>query len=436
MRLARRRAGRGPAPDVPDDERGADRRGRRGSGPGLSRPPAARSTMRASDCRAARPAQRSGPPVRHHRAPRRAPACCCTQKAYVEGALALCLYCARLVDDGRALPEDGRGACCGLLTPVAKTLAVRIRPGGQRHRDPDPRRLWLHARDFDVEQLWPRQPAQPHPRGHRPASRAWTWSGARSCRDGGGPAAAGPGDLAHGQGRRGGPRAGGTRPRPVGGLAVGDRHDRGPARRRAACGPGQRHRAPLGVQGHVVGGLAAGWTRRWPPPTCRTGDLADGKLRACRFFFECEPPRIDPWRLSPVAAPERRGVRGRRRGFSSFLWSSSRKRLAEAVRDPGEPGRRCAAVSGSRTSGRALSGMTTGGEVALQIKFARAIRPRCTALPRGVRLKVLRSTATRPKRARRSPTSIRNCPAATSRDSHAPRCPRPGIGARRPGPGR
>ncbi len=30
-------------------------------------------------------------------------------------------------------------------------------------------------------------------------------------------------------------------------------------------------------------------------------DLADGKLRACRFFFECELPKIDAW-LSLVAA--------------------------------------------------------------------------------------------------------------------------------------
>lgn len=73
------------------------------------------------------------------------------QKAYAEGALALCLYCARLVD----LEEDDHesAALLGLLTPVAKTwpsefgleandLAIQIHGG------------YGYTRDFDVEQLW------------------------------------------------------------------------------------------------------------------------------------------------------------------------------------------------------------------------------------------------------------------------------------------
>ncbi|HEX8421321.1 MAG TPA: acyl-CoA dehydrogenase [Sphingomonas sp.] len=68
------------------------------------------------------------------------------QKVYAEGALALCLYCAALVD----AEEE---ALLGLLTPVAKTwasefglaandLAIQIHGG------------YGYTRDFDVEQLW------------------------------------------------------------------------------------------------------------------------------------------------------------------------------------------------------------------------------------------------------------------------------------------
>ncbi|MGH7021632.1 MAG: acyl-CoA dehydrogenase [Brevundimonas sp.] len=72
------------------------------------------------------------------------------QKAYAEGALALCLYCAKLVDQ----PEDADAeALLGLLTPVAKTwpseyglaandIAIQIHGG------------YGYTRDFDVEQLY------------------------------------------------------------------------------------------------------------------------------------------------------------------------------------------------------------------------------------------------------------------------------------------
>lgn len=73
------------------------------------------------------------------------------QKCYVEGALALCLYCARLVDLGKT--DADAAALLGLLTPVAKTwsseygletndIAIQIHGG------------YGYTRDFDVEQLW------------------------------------------------------------------------------------------------------------------------------------------------------------------------------------------------------------------------------------------------------------------------------------------
>lgn len=73
-----------------------------------------------------------------------------TQKTYAEGALALCLYCAKLVDQ----PHDpDAAALLELLTPVAKTwpseyglaandLAIQIHGG------------YGYTRDFDVEQLY------------------------------------------------------------------------------------------------------------------------------------------------------------------------------------------------------------------------------------------------------------------------------------------
>jgi alkylation response protein AidB-like acyl-CoA dehydrogenase len=72
------------------------------------------------------------------------------QKAYVEGALALCLYCAKLVDQH---DDADAAALLGLLTPVAKTwpseyglaandIAIQIHGG------------YGYTRDFDVEQLY------------------------------------------------------------------------------------------------------------------------------------------------------------------------------------------------------------------------------------------------------------------------------------------
>ncbi len=79
------------------------------------------------------------------------------QKAYAEGALALVLYAGRLVDEERSAPEEAdrhnAGALLGLLTPVVKTwpseyglaandLAIQLHGG------------YGYTRDFDVEQLY------------------------------------------------------------------------------------------------------------------------------------------------------------------------------------------------------------------------------------------------------------------------------------------
>jgi len=71
------------------------------------------------------------------------------QKVYAEGGIALCLYCANLMDEG----TDEAEALLALLTPIAKTwpsefgliandLSIQVHGG------------YGYTRDFDVEQLW------------------------------------------------------------------------------------------------------------------------------------------------------------------------------------------------------------------------------------------------------------------------------------------
>ncbi len=79
------------------------------------------------------------------------------QKAYAEGALALCLYSARLVDDAHTLPDEAdrkeAAELLELLTPVTKSwpsefglmandLAIQVHGG------------YGYTRDYDVEQLY------------------------------------------------------------------------------------------------------------------------------------------------------------------------------------------------------------------------------------------------------------------------------------------
>jgi alkylation response protein AidB-like acyl-CoA dehydrogenase len=75
------------------------------------------------------------------------------QKAYSEGALALCLYCARLVDQAEDAANGEAGPLLDLLTPVAKTwpsefglaandLAIQVHGG------------YGYTRDFPVEQIY------------------------------------------------------------------------------------------------------------------------------------------------------------------------------------------------------------------------------------------------------------------------------------------
>lgn len=86
------------------------------------------------------------------------------QKSYVEGALALTLYCARLLDDERTAPSEQEreeaALVLGVLTPIVKSwpsqwgqestsLAIQVLGGAG------------YTRDFDIEQHWRDQRLNP-----------------------------------------------------------------------------------------------------------------------------------------------------------------------------------------------------------------------------------------------------------------------------------
>jgi alkylation response protein AidB-like acyl-CoA dehydrogenase len=218
------------------------------------------------------------------------------QKAYVEGALALGLYCAKLVDEEA---DAEPAALLGLLTPIAKSwpseyalaandIAIQIHGG------------YGYTRDFDVEQLYRDNRLNPIHEGTT-GIQAIDLLGRKILRDSG-----------------------------VGMAVLGARI--------AACAAAAADRPALA-------GHAAALTRAWASIRATIEKLADGdparafdnatpflrafghgvvawlwldqalvaasagdddafhagKLRACRYFFECELPQIEPW-LAIVAS--------------------------------------------------------------------------------------------------------------------------------------
>ena len=141
--------------------------------------------------RQGRPLARQGPgraAGADHRARRRAPDAAGRRSPTSRAALALGLYCARLVDEEQtAETADDRAEAhllLDVLTPIAKAWPSQWCLARQRPRHPGARRLRLHPR-LPGRAVLPRQPAQPDPRGHRTASRRWTCSAARSTMQGG-----------------------------------------------------------------------------------------------------------------------------------------------------------------------------------------------------------------------------------------------------------
>ena len=223
------------------------------------------------------------------------------QKTYVEGALALCLYCARLVDEH----DDPHAAgLLGLLTPVAKTwsseyglaandLAIQVLGG------------YGYTRDFAVEQLWRDNRLNPIHEGTT-GVQAIDLLGRKILRSDGSA-------LAVAMQRINSTRAlAADNPElSAHASALGDiwaRIDQTIAALRGVPGAQAYDNATffLWAFGHAV--LAWLWLdQALAAARAPEGPLYDGKLRACRFFFEVELPKAHAWiavvaSLSAVAA--------------------------------------------------------------------------------------------------------------------------------------
>jgi alkylation response protein AidB-like acyl-CoA dehydrogenase len=222
------------------------------------------------------------------------------QKAYAEGALALCLYCAKLVDERG---DRNSEALLGLLTPVAKTwpsefglaandLAIQVHGG------------YGYTRDFDVEQLYRDGRLNPIHEGTT-GIQAMDLLGRKILRDQGL-------GLAVLRARVAATRSAASH-RPT--LAI---HADALARAwasiervidqlRAAESARALDNATAFLSAFGHGVLAWLWLDQALAAESLSGAneadtvFAEGKLRACRYFFEYEVPRISAW-LAPVEA--------------------------------------------------------------------------------------------------------------------------------------
>ncbi|WP_121257624.1 acyl-CoA dehydrogenase [Nocardioides ferulae] len=227
------------------------------------------------------------------------------QKSYVEGALALNLYCARLVDDVESL-DDGPARTqaeqlLGLLTPVAKSwpsqwclaandLAIQVLGGAG------------YTRDHDVEQHYRDNRLNPIHEGTH-GIQAMDLLGRKVLLDGG--AALGVlADRVRGTAERAA-AAGGEGPGHAAALtATLDRLLEVTARVGGLGDPRQvlaEATAYLEATGHLIVGWL--WLEQWLAAHGREGGFYDGKRAATRFFLTRELPRVAPW-LDVVAAAD------------------------------------------------------------------------------------------------------------------------------------
>ena len=221
------------------------------------------------------------------------------QKAYAEGALALELYCARLVDEGHTGDADQRAQAhllLEMLTPIAKSwpsewcleansLAIQVHGG------------YGYTRDFPVEQYWRDNRLNMIHEGTH-GIQALDLLGRKVVMEGG----AGLKLLAQ--------RVNATIERALHDAALSSSAQllaqalqKLGAATRAAWSTGVPEEALanatpyLQAFGHVV--LAWIWL---DVALCAAtaSDLHQGQRAACRYFFEYELPRIDAW-LHPVS---------------------------------------------------------------------------------------------------------------------------------------
>jgi len=216
------------------------------------------------------------------------------QKSYVEGGLALTLYCARLVDEERTAAEEGARAEAHLLleilTPIAKSwpsqwclaandLAIQVHGG------------YGYTRDYAVEQLYRDNRLNPIHEGTH-GIQALDLLGRKVSMSGGqalaflGARIAATIDRARGTGD-------GELRRCADALEAAVERTLSVTRALYAAGDPQRTLANATVYleafGHVV--LAWIWLEQAMAAHGHEGDFYDGKRQACRYFFRWELPR-------------------------------------------------------------------------------------------------------------------------------------------------
>ena len=219
------------------------------------------------------------------------------QKSYVEGGLALNLYCSRLVDEQRTATDDAERAEATLLleilTPIAKSwpsqwclaandLAIQVHGG------------YGYTRDYPVEQLYRDNRLNPIHEGTHgiqaldllgrkvsmEGGRALERLGARMAATIASARAAGDDDLATWA------EALAEALRRVGRTTNALYAARDPERILANAS------LYLEAFGHVV--LAWTWLGQALAAHGKAGDFYDGKRQACRYFFRWELPRTGP----------------------------------------------------------------------------------------------------------------------------------------------
>jgi alkylation response protein AidB-like acyl-CoA dehydrogenase len=225
------------------------------------------------------------------------------QKAYAEGALALLLYCARLVDEqhsGDALAAKEAALLLELLTPVAKSwpsecclegnsLAIQVHGG------------YGYTRDFSVEQYWRDQRLNMIHEGTH-GIQALDLLGRKVAMDGGARLkllAARIGATVE--------RAGHVRAWATSANALASALQSLGAATKAAWATGVPEEALanatpyLQAFGHVV--IAWVWLDVALAAQGRDDDASRGRLAAARYFFAYELPKIGAW-LAVVSARE------------------------------------------------------------------------------------------------------------------------------------
>jgi butyryl-CoA dehydrogenase len=219
------------------------------------------------------------------------------QKAYVEGGLALNLYCARLVDEEHTAPSDHERdeahLLLEILTPVAKSwpaqwclaandLAIQVLGG------------YGYTRDYPLEQLYRDNRLNPIHEGTH-GIQALDLLGRKVTMERGRALELLAGRMARSNARA---RAAGHDELAAWAASLEEALERTRRTTRALHAAGDPERtlanaaAYLEAFGHVV--VAWIWLEQALAAHGHSGDFHDGKRQACRYFYRWELPRTGP----------------------------------------------------------------------------------------------------------------------------------------------